>query len=89
MEVLHPVCAGLDIHKESVVACVRHMAQGKVTTKTLGSLWAAGTGAFGFLSSGQRGPIGTLARLFFGSFPLMTRTTPNTRADRTMPTHTM
>ena len=32
MEVLHPVCAGLDIHKESVVACVRHMAQGKVTT---------------------------------------------------------
>ncbi len=33
MEVLHPVCAGLDIHKESVVACVRHMAQGKVSTK--------------------------------------------------------
>jgi transposase len=33
MEVLHPVCAGLDIHKESVVACVRHIAQGKVGTQ--------------------------------------------------------
>lgn len=25
MEVLHPHCAGLDVHKDSVVACVRHM----------------------------------------------------------------
>ena len=33
MEVLHPHCAGLDIHKDSVVACVRHMVEGKVTTK--------------------------------------------------------
>ena len=32
MELLHPHCAGLDIHKESVVACVRHMVDGKVTT---------------------------------------------------------
>jgi transposase len=32
MEVLHAHCAGLDVHKESVVACVRHMADGKVTT---------------------------------------------------------
>jgi transposase len=32
MEVLHPHCAGLDVHKESVVACVRHMVDGKVTT---------------------------------------------------------
>src|SRR5467141_652922 len=32
MEVLHPHCAGLDIHKDSVVACVRHMVDGKVTT---------------------------------------------------------
>ena len=23
MEVIHPRCAGLDVHKESVVACVR------------------------------------------------------------------
>jgi transposase len=30
MEVLHPHCAGLDVHKESVVACVRHMVDGKV-----------------------------------------------------------
>lgn len=30
MEVLHPHCAGLDIHKETVVACVRHMSGGKV-----------------------------------------------------------
>jgi transposase len=33
MELLHPHCAGLDVHKESVVACVRHMADGKVTTR--------------------------------------------------------
>ena len=32
MEVLHPHCAGLDIHKDSVVACVRHMVDGKVTS---------------------------------------------------------
>ena len=31
MEVLNPHCAGLDIHKETVVACVRHMTEGKVT----------------------------------------------------------
>src|SRR5258708_37906855 len=32
MELLHPHCAGLDGHKESVVACMRHMVDGKVTT---------------------------------------------------------
>lgn len=30
MEVLYPHCAGLDVHKETVVACVRHMADGTV-----------------------------------------------------------
>src|ERR1700730_16503298 len=32
MELLHPHCAGLDIHKETVVACVRHLRNGKVMT---------------------------------------------------------
>jgi transposase len=32
MEVLHPQCAGLDLHKDSVVACVRRMKGGKVTS---------------------------------------------------------
>ena len=32
MEVLHAHCAGLDVHKDSVVACARHMVDGKVTT---------------------------------------------------------
>ncbi|MFP5276126.1 MAG: IS110 family transposase [Acidobacteriota bacterium] len=32
MEVLHAHCAGLDIHKDTVVVCIRHMADGKVTT---------------------------------------------------------
>ncbi len=32
MELLHLHCAGLDIHKETVVACVRHLVKGKVTT---------------------------------------------------------
>jgi hypothetical protein len=27
MEVLHPHCAGLDVHKDTVVACVRHMVK--------------------------------------------------------------
>jgi transposase len=30
MEVVHPHCAGLDVHKETVVACVRHMVDGTV-----------------------------------------------------------
>jgi len=32
MQVLHPHCVGLDVHKDSVVACIRHMVNGKVTT---------------------------------------------------------
>jgi transposase len=31
MEVLYPHCAGLDVHKGTVVACVRHMEAGKVS----------------------------------------------------------
>jgi len=30
MEVLHPHCAGLDVHNDTVVACVRHTVEGKV-----------------------------------------------------------
>src|SRR3954454_14696823 len=30
MEVLYPHCAGLDVHKDTVVACVRHMTSGTV-----------------------------------------------------------
>jgi len=33
MEVLHPICAGLDVHKETVVACVRHMSGGEVKSE--------------------------------------------------------
>lgn len=33
MEVLHPICAGLDVHKETVVACVRRMSGGRVKTE--------------------------------------------------------
>lgn len=31
MEVLYPHCAGLDVHKDTVVACVRHVTDGEVT----------------------------------------------------------
>ena len=31
MEVIHPRCAGLDVHKETVVGCVRLALDGKVT----------------------------------------------------------
>lgn len=30
MELLHRCCAGLDVHKQVVVACVRHVVEGKV-----------------------------------------------------------
>src|SRR3954469_6478382 len=30
MDILHPSCCGLDVHKEVVVACVRRIASGKV-----------------------------------------------------------
>jgi transposase len=32
MEILYPHCAGLDVHKNSVVGCVRHVRDGKVAT---------------------------------------------------------
>jgi transposase len=55
MDVLYPHCAGLDVHKDTVVACVRHMANGtvkrevrtfKTTTKELLALseWLAAEG---------------------------------------------
>ncbi len=33
MELLHRRCRGLDVHKETVVACLRLVADGKVTTE--------------------------------------------------------
>ena len=33
MELLHQRCAGLDVHKETVVACVRLALDGKVITE--------------------------------------------------------
>ena len=30
MDVLYPHCAGLDVHKDTVVACMRHMVDGSV-----------------------------------------------------------
>jgi transposase len=55
MEVIYPRCAGLDVHKESVVACVRLVVAGKITheVRTFGtttgelldlSAWLAGQG---------------------------------------------
>ena len=55
MEVLHAHCAGLDVHKDTVVACVRHMVDGtvtrdiktfKTTTQALMALseWLSGAG---------------------------------------------
>jgi transposase len=55
MEVLHAHCAGLDVHKDTVVACLRHMTKGtvrreartfKTTTRELLALseWLAAEG---------------------------------------------
>jgi len=30
MDLLHPLCAGLDVHKDTVVACLRRVVDGKV-----------------------------------------------------------
>jgi transposase len=49
MEVLYAHCAGLDIHKETVVACVRHMSGGKVKTEV--RTFATTTGALLDLSA--------------------------------------
>lgn len=53
MEVLYPHCAGLDVHKDSVVACVRHMANGKITNqvKTCGTTTQELLSLSGWLSS--------------------------------------
>jgi len=32
MDILHADCAGLDVHKDSVVACVRHERHGGAST---------------------------------------------------------
>jgi transposase len=43
MEVLHPRCAGLDVHKDSVVACVRIACEGSVKreVRTFGTMTTA------------------------------------------------
>ena len=33
MDLLHRRCCGLDVHKETVVACLRLVCEGKVTTE--------------------------------------------------------
>jgi transposase len=33
MEVVHAHCAGVDVHKDSVTACVRHMVDGQIRTE--------------------------------------------------------
>src|SRR6476659_1200326 len=30
MDLLHPLCAGLDVHKDTVVACLRRVVEGRV-----------------------------------------------------------
>jgi transposase len=30
MDLLHPLCAGLDVHKDTVVACLRRVVDGRV-----------------------------------------------------------
>jgi hypothetical protein len=35
MELLHRRCCGLDVHKATVVACLRLVSGGKVTTEVL------------------------------------------------------
>ena len=70
MEVLYPHCAGLDVHKDTVVACFRHMADGLVkreirtfetTTKELLALseWLVGGGCTHIAMGRRPGSIGS------------------------------
>ena len=68
MEVLHSHCAGLDVHKDTVVACVRRMANGsvrhevrtfKTTTKELLALSVA-AGIYGFARIRRERPGATV-----------------------------
>ncbi|MGA2920497.1 MAG: DUF3147 family protein [Candidatus Sulfotelmatobacter sp.] len=80
MEILHAHCAGLDIHKDSVVACARHMVEGKVTsqvktfkttTQELMALsdWLSAEGVAGIIAK-EFGPgIGGLFLAFPAIFP--------------------
>ena len=36
MEILHPICCGLDVHTKTVVACL--IVNGKKTTRTFGTM---------------------------------------------------
>jgi len=69
MEVVHPICAGLDVHKETVVACVRHMTVGKVKTEV--RTFATTTGALlelsAWLGAGQVTHIAMEPRASIGS----------------------
>jgi len=53
MEILHPHCAGLDVHKDTVVACVRHAAEGKavITVRTFKTTTTELMAMSGWLSS--------------------------------------
>ena len=55
MDVLHPKVAGLDVHKESVVACVRVTKKGKVARecRTFGTTTEALTELLAWLSESQ------------------------------------
>ena len=43
MEVMYPRCSGLDVHKETVVACVRLVEDGKIShsVRTFGTTTAS------------------------------------------------
>jgi len=44
MEVLYPRCAGLDVHKDTVVACVRIAAEDHAQTEVRTSAWCMDQG---------------------------------------------
>jgi len=53
MEVLNPKCAGLDVHKDNVVACARIAVDGNKATQDVKS-FATTTSALFELSRGSR-----------------------------------
>jgi transposase len=44
MNVLHPLCAGIDVHKDTVVVCVRRMAEGGRATEAVQTFPTTTTG---------------------------------------------
>lgn len=93
MEVLHPICAGLDVHKDLVVACIRHQTKNKIkrelrrfgtTTEELNELfdWLSSAGVSDVVMEATGVYWRPVWRVLYGGFEL---TLANARSVKNVP----